>query len=364
MKYYRPLTLICTVLVGAALVGGCDPFDTTFADIEPAMTYKAKKLTDVPDTPSDVTVMDWNVKFGGGRIDFFFDCYGKRVLMTHDEVIHNLKGLAKKIRQVDPDVLTLEEVDVDSKRAAYVDELQWLLDHTDLNYAVYASQWSADYVPSDGLGRVNSGNAILSKWPLTDGTRRALPLISEQDALTRYFYLRRNILEAQVQAGDKPFWVLVTHTSAYSKDGTKKKQLDLFHKRLQELDDAGEVFVGGGDFNTLPPGTQKWHDFDDSVCKDADFTADDYRPEKGWLDPMYQDFQPAISLDDYRQNNAEYFSHTVNKDGFWNRKLDYLFTNASFVAGSGLVHQDVDHGGMETMPLSDHAPLSVTLELP
>jgi endonuclease/exonuclease/phosphatase family metal-dependent hydrolase len=71
-----------------------------------------------------------------------------------------------------------------------------------------------------------------------------------------------------------------------------------------------------------------------------------------------------VPLDVYQADNASYFSHTVDGRGFWNRKLDYIFTNASIVEGSGLVHQDTAHGGMETMPLSDHAPVSAEIELP
>jgi endonuclease/exonuclease/phosphatase family metal-dependent hydrolase len=50
-------------------------------------------------------------------------------------------------------------------------------------------------------------------------------------------------------------------------------------------------------------------------------------------------------------------------DGFWNRKLDYLFTNGRFRVDSAVTHQDTASGGLATMPLSDHAPISVTLEV-
>ena len=71
-----------------------------------------------------------------------------------------------------------------------------------------------------------------------------------------------------------------------------------------------------------------------------------------------------VTNPDGSANNAAYFSHTTDQDGFWNRKLDYIFSNGQIVPGSGLVHQDEAHGGMATMPLSDHAPVSVELELP
>jgi len=85
--------------------------------------------------------MTWNIKFGGARIDFFFDCYGDRVVMTEQEVIQNLAGLLRKIRQVKPDILLIQELDRFSKRSAYVDMLQYIADSAGLPYAVYASQW-------------------------------------------------------------------------------------------------------------------------------------------------------------------------------------------------------------------------------
>src|SRR5262245_41745432 len=160
------------MLVAAA----CDPFHTGFDDLERARYYQARGQRPAPEQAERLRVMNYNVKFGGGRIDFFFDCHGDRVLMRESEVIANLEALAVKIDQVDPDVLVVQEVDVNSKRAAFVDQMQWLLDHTDLDYGVYASQWKADYVPSDGIGAVDSGNGILSKYPLSGAVRIALAL--------------------------------------------------------------------------------------------------------------------------------------------------------------------------------------------
>ncbi len=353
------------VLAAALLVTACDPFHTGFDDVEGAQSYAASTIK-----PAELShgasgnvrlrVMNYNVKFGGGRIDFFFDCHGDRVLMKKSEVERNLEGLAAKINQVDPDVLIVQEVDINSKRAAYLDQVQWLLDHTNLNYAVYGSQWKADYVPSDGLGAVDSGNAILSKFPLKNGTRIALSLRTDQSDIERYFYLKRNVLRADLDI-DPPVRIVAVHAEAYSKDGTKLEHIERFK---QELDDAPGLVIGAGDLNTLPPGSEKTSGFSDSVCPDEAFIADDYSAEADWLSPLYADYDAAIPLADYQADNTRYFSHTTDSHGFWNRMLDYVFTNADVVEGSGLVHQDTAHGGMDTMPLSDHAPVSVEIELP
>lgn len=352
----RLQTAILTLLV----LTGCDPFHTTFEEVEPADSYVAQRL--VEHVPSErIEVMSWNIKFGGGRIEFFFSCFDDRVLMTDEETLDNMEAVASAVRTMDPDILLMQEIDVAAKRSAYVDQLQFLLDNTELNYAVYGSQWRADYVPSDGIGPVDSGNAILSKWPLRNGTRIALPLIDEQDGLTQYFYLRRNILVADVVLPDGDIVTAANvHTAAFSNDGTKKEQIDIFKEKLDEFDADGRLFIAGGDLNTLPPGSEKYEDFPDQVCEDNDFEArGDKLAELDWMVPLLETYEAAIPTAVFEQNNAPYFTFTSDKDGFWNRKLDYLFTNGRFE--NGLVHQSETRGGVETMPLSDHAPLSAEL---
>jgi endonuclease/exonuclease/phosphatase family metal-dependent hydrolase len=357
----RSWALLAAVLV----LSGCDPFNTEFDDLETPVSYQAHGDKPAPDPTQPLRVMNYNVKFGGGRIDFFFDCFGDRVLMSKEEVIANLERLLPVIQKYDPDVLVLQEVDVNSKRGAYVDQVQWLLDHSDLKYGLYASQWKADYIPSDGLGAMDDGNAILSKYPFSDSQRIALKLRTEQSGIERYFYLKRNVLRAKLEVpGKQPTYVVATHADAYSKDGTKRQHIERFKQELDTLAADGNTVLGVGDLNTLPPGTKKQFGFPDSVCKDEEFIADDYRAEADWLDSLYADFTPEVPLDVYQADNESYFSHSVDKNSFWNRKLDYIFTNATVVPDSGLVHQDKAHGGIETMPLSDHAPVSVEIELP
>jgi endonuclease/exonuclease/phosphatase family metal-dependent hydrolase len=220
---------------------------------------------------------------------------------------------------------------------------------------------SWDYVPSDGLGPVDMGNAVLSKYPLTDAKRIQLPLIQDQSALERYFYLKRNLLRVRIELGDgKSVRAVNTHTSAFARDGTKKKQLDRFLAELDELRAAGELVVGGGDLNTLPPGSETVTDFPDSVCTDEDFQADDYSRESDWLAPLYDSYGSAVSLQQYQADNTPFFTHTTDKAGFFNRKLDYLFSNGTF--RDGVTYQREVAGG-DPMVLSDHAPLGVTLVL-
>jgi endonuclease/exonuclease/phosphatase family metal-dependent hydrolase len=359
-----------TVIPGAIflLLAGCQLPVTTFEDTENAIYYQAAVLSE-PATPDTLLVMTWNIKFGGGDIDFWFDCHGERILMTEREVLDNMSLIAAKIAAVNPDIILLQEVDVDSKRSAFVDQAQFLLDSTALNYGVFASIWQVDFIPSDGLGKMNAGNAILSKWPLADAVRIALDLRTDQDAMTQYFYLRRNILRARVDLpGQSNLYALGVHTAAFSQDGTKKEHIDQFKSELDAINGSGGYFVAGGDLNVIPPGSTDLSGFPDAICEDEDFQADDYSQETDWMDAFYASrdaggYASAVPLADYQAGNAPYFTHTTDPRNGYNRKLDYLFTNTAggWVAGSAVTHQDI---GNTSRALSDHVPVTARWAVP
>lgn len=141
-----------------------------------------------PTQVSTVKVMTWNIRFGAGPIHWFGDSCGDRIILTHDEVMSSLNGIAQKLYEEQPDILLIQEIDVRSKRSGYVDQVQWLLDHTYFNYATFASAWKAQFIPSDGLGRMNMGKAILSRWKISEAERIALPLRGDWQKKLDYLY--------------------------------------------------------------------------------------------------------------------------------------------------------------------------------
>tara|TARA_Y100001936_G_scaffold125676_1_gene123040 strand:- start:292 stop:1368 length:1077 start_codon:yes stop_codon:yes gene_type:complete len=342
----------------------CDPLVTEFSSDEPPKEYTAKNLVSAPNKDT-LTVATWNIRFGIGRANWFGDSCGELVLFDNETIIDGLELLAQKITEMDADILLLQEVDTDSKRSAYIDQVQWLLDHTSMNYGVYASMWEVQFVPSDGLGRVNTGNAILSKWPLSEAERIQLSLRGDQDALTKAFYVRRNVLKAVVNYPGNPFWAVDIHASAFSNDDTKQKQFLEFKDVLDEINSKGELFVAGGDLNELPPGATKNNYCEEDRCPDElpeDDEGCDFSNETTWINPLYDTYVPSVSLVDYQQNEQLYFTHAsthdINDERYqWNRKLDYLFTNTAWVPRSEITHQ-------EAQLESDHVAVSAKWVVP
>lgn len=367
MKSFFYISTLCSLLILLFFLS-CDPLVTTFDDVETGNLYKASSLQPTVTQPDKIRVMTWNIRFGAGRLPWFGDSCGDRVILSKSEVSANLQGIADAINLIQPDILLLNEIDIESKRTAYIDEVQWLLDHTYLNYGAFASNWKSQFIPSDGLGRMNMGNAVLSRWKISEAKRIKLSLRGDQDALTTYFYLRRNILKTRI---DLPrldnFYALATHLAAFSTDDTKRKQVGELLDVLKELEEQGSLFIVGGDFNLLPPGSDSTDYCLEDKCPDESYhkKGDDpfhkegsyFSPEMTWMQPMYDRYQPAVPLPDYLANQLHYFTHSPDPDRFWDRKLDYLFTNRSFIDGSAVTHQNISQ-------FSDHVAVSADWQVP
>ena len=346
---------------------------TTYEDVESAIYYEDASQESA-EFNNTLKVMTWNIRFGAARIPFFGDSCGDRVLMTQAETEGYLNSIVDYIQSTKPDILLLQEVDISSKRSAYVNQLQYILDHTHLNYAAYASMWNAEIIPSDGLGKVDAGNAILSRWEITDAKRIQLPLRTDQDPLTQYFYLRRNILKAKINIPDTTLYAVNIHATAFATDDTKEKHIEKYKEVLDDLNSQDILFVTGGDLNSVPPNADSTDFCYEDMCSGESFHADanggphkegsyfeNFSGEPDLVQPFY-DYHPAISLNNTR--DSIHFSHSpwntnANNTGFsdvdyWDRKLDYLFTNFEDGFINGTTHQDA-------YELSDHAPISATL---
>lgn len=382
----RLLLLIFLAASGCEWVA--DPQSFTREEIP---RFKAKADHPAPPAnPTQLKVMAWNVKYGACRVDFWFDFWGDRVQLSTEEVNDCLTRIAALIAEYDPDILLTEEIEVGSKRSAYVDMVQFILENTNLRYATYVETWDARYVPSEGVGRINLGNAIFSRYPITKAERIRQVDRTDQDILTSTFYIKRAVGRAELDLGDRTVAALVVHTEAYDQDGTKQKQIDQIYDLMKAETGA---FVIGGDFNELPAvcdekadptsangceGKLRLSGFLDerASSKGTSYEQPPYTPSV--MKKFYDDFEPSISLATYGQGDAAqqpYFTHTVlgpdsvndeGTPGWWNRTLDYLFVRRGETWSNADVLQAPGRLGITSDPsrLSDHAPVVGTWSLP
>ena len=360
-----------TYLAIAWITFSCEPLVTTFDIVEDAILYEAKNFITAPAPETSVRVMTWNIRFGIGRLPFFGDSCGDRSIFTEGEVLNTLELIAAEIDAIDPDIILLQEVDRESKRTQYIDQVQWLLNHTDMNYAAYASMWKAQVIPSDGIGRIDVGNVVMSKWEIEEAERIQLSPRTDQDALTQMFYLRRNVLKTKIDIPEKDnFYAVNIHVTAFATDDTKQKHIDKFKEIIGEMNEAENTFVAGGDFNSVPPDVDSLDFCIEDMCDGESFHNPGDNPEHkegsyfnnfvnepSILKPLYDSYNSAI-MEDTATDSAHY-THSISLDRDLDRKLDYIFFSQSLETASGTTHQDV----IEDEHLSDHAPVSVTISL-
>jgi endonuclease/exonuclease/phosphatase family metal-dependent hydrolase len=381
MKYqqrlFRPSRMILRNILFFVLLAfllqwlpSCEPLATQFEEGEDleATYYTAAELNTAPQPDSSIMAMTWNIRFGIGRSPWFGDACGDMTVYSQAEVQTHLDAIVAKINEIKPDVLFLQEVDVNSKRTSYLNELQYILDHTYFNYAAYVPEWQAQYIPSDGLGRMDMGLAILSPWPINNAKRKQLALRTDQSSIEVYFYLRSCMLTASLQVpGFKELSLVNIHASAFATDDTKHTHYQQFKEELDRIQSEGGIFLAGGDLNTLPPGSVKLDYCLEDGCPGESFHASgddpmhkagsDYSAEQQWLLPIYDKYVCAVPLLTYQANPYLFYTHTTRPDQTFDRTLDYLFTNHRWVQNSTVTHQDA-------LLESDHAPVSSYLVLP
>ncbi len=366
-NYYRNILLVLLLPLLITAIHSCEPLATGFKDVEDAVMYTKSVKGTLIFQDSTLRVMTWNIRFGIGRQSWFGDACGDNTVFTKEQVIPGLEAIVSRINEVKPDILFLQECDIKSKRTAYIDELQYILDHTYFNYAAFVPEWKSEFIPSDGLGRMEMGQVILSPWPITDAKRINLATRGDQAGIVNYFYLHSCIITGRIKIpGFREVPLLNIHASAFATDDTKQKHYVEFKDQMDKLDAAGEYFVAGGDLNELPPGSDSTDYCYEDKCPGESFhqpgddpqhkAGSDYTSESQWLMPIYAAYKCAFTLAEYQQNQAAHFTHTTRPGHTWDRTLDYLFTNNRWRAGSAVTHQ-------EFLTESDHAPVSAEFVL-
>lgn len=356
-KRYFNLSFLVFV---AIVFTSCDILNTKIREYD-TIRYVANETVYSP-LPDTLLFMTWNIKFGGGSINFYDDCHGERVYMDKEETIENLEQIAAKIQETDPDIILIQEIDIESKRSAYINQVQWLLNHTRLNYGVFATEWKGDYVLYNGVQRIKTGNAILSKWDFDAFETFPLPIIEEQTKTEQKFHPTNNVLKAIINTGESgAIALLCTRLSVHS-DTTKWKQLKEIELLIHDMQSTNTQFVLAGTFNMLPPGETNLTDFEDVACDGEEAVKYDYSNEKDWLQNLYNISIPAVSLKKYQSNPEKYYSFTSDYTGTWMRKTDHMFSNQSFITETVKVDQMISND-IPINYLSDHTPIIAGIKI-
>ena len=301
-------------------------------------------------------VMTYNVQYMAGKNYFFFYEGGSHERPLAEDIGQTLERIADIVREEEPDVILLQEVDDGSKRTDYEDQLAQLLQLLPPEYGCHVSAyyWQADFVPHPQIwGAIGHKMSIISKYRLDQATRYQLPLTSA-DPLTQQFSPKRAILEARLPvAGAQDFFILTTHLEVANRGADiMRRQVGQVDEHLQSLSQAGHSWLIGGDFNLLPPGQFEQLRPDQQP---------NFRPETE-LAVLFENHHGIPSLADTAAAGGEqWFTFLPNDPTIQtpDRTLDYIFFSDAVTPIDGFVRHD-----NKARLASDHLPVIAELKLP
>lgn len=318
-----------------------DPPPTMRVDVHNQRPSQALPLNE------SLTLLCWNLQFAGSRKHHFFYDGGQAVHVPKEDVLHTLEAITQVFKEVDADILLLQEVDRHTDRTANIDQLEILRGYTlGLNWAS-TPYHKVPYVPHPSfkpMGRVNLHLSILSKYRLLDATRTQLALLQEP-RWRQYFNLKRAILETRMPIGTGQQHLIVanTHLSAFSHgDGTLSKQIATL-KSWMDKQPPDQPWILAGDLNLLPP-----NDVPERLGEDAALYADDINPIAQLYDGYTEVFEDALA-----NENRTYLPVGSDKP---DRKIDYIFYGGPIEILEATVLSD-HH------TISDHLPLQLQFRL-
>lgn len=261
-----------------------------------------------------------------------------------------LEELASVVKELNADLLFLQEVDINSNRSHYINQAEFLVDAGAYPYSACAVVWEKNYVPfpfwpiKHHLGEVKTANCVLSRYPLSWHKR----IIFEKPASNPFWYnwgyLDRGAHRLDVAIGNQTLTVINLHLEAYEQKA-REKQSRFLGEWVSTI--KGPIIIGG-DFNSIPRDASKQSGFIDEpeVSFATDMTLENVKVGLG-------DFSEAVPSFVCRVN--EKFCHTFPANNA-TRSLDHIFAahGARFVAGR------VFH---EAGSASDHLPVIGVVQL-
>lgn len=250
-----------------------------------------------------IKLMSWNIGYGalGESADFFMDG-GKSVHAPNREYVDsNLAAMLDEIKGDDPDIIFIQEIDIDSKRSRHVNELEMFRSELPAYSTAFANNFKVAFLPYPipPMGKVDSGISIFSKYPLESANRIQLPIPFKWPM--SMVNLKRCIIESRipVEGSDKELVIMNVHLEAYDSGEGKIAQTKALSELMKVEQDKGNYVIVGGDFNqtfssadasAFPPIEGLWHPGlieEDSFEGDWQFLMDESGPSCRSLDRPY-----------------------------------------------------------------------------
>jgi len=205
-----------------------------------------------PLPPERLSVISYNIGYGSGLKN-------NKDPVNEAELKANLEKMAGDLQALKPDLLFLQEVDFQSRRSFKIDQMRFLSAKLGMPYAAYVLTWNKNYVawpywpPARHFGRVVSGQAVLSRFPIKSQQLIEFPKPAGNAFWYNWFYLDRIVQHLIVEVGTEQVSIYNLHLEAFAIE-TREEQITQLGRLIKA--DPFPAKIAAGDFNlaeAIPP---------------------------------------------------------------------------------------------------------------
>ncbi|MEO0867634.1 MAG: endonuclease/exonuclease/phosphatase family protein [Cyanobacteria bacterium J06642_11] len=167
---------------------------------------------------------------------------------------NNLEQAIATLKPLNPDIIAFQEIDIASQRSYEVNQLDTIANSLGLGHSGLAINWDKNYVPfpywpiSAHFGKIVSGQAVLSRYPITDNQRIVLDKVASRPFFYKAVYLDRLAQITQVDIDGQPVIVINVHLEAFD-NPTRFKQTQAVRELAETYAQDYPVLLVG-DFNS------------------------------------------------------------------------------------------------------------------
>lgn len=300
---------------------------------------------------STVSILTWNTGYGalGDDADFFMDGGSHVFTADKERVLENVDSMISEITALDPDIIFLQETDVDSSRSHRINETELFMDALSGYQSTFAYNFRAILIPYPvpPIGKVNSGILTLCRYPVSESSRVQLPCPFSWPL--RIANLKRCLMidRVPVYGSDKELVLINLHLEAFDDGEGKRAQTEQLLSVIEAERLAGNYVIAGGDFNQIFSSYEDTFPSLEGTWQPGEIDADAFGG--AWQLLTDPDVPSCRSLD------RPYLG--ADKDGFQYYLIDGFIVSADLDVLS-IETQDLDFA------VSDHNPILMRIRLP
>ncbi len=199
-----------------------------------------------------------NVGFGAYSDDysFFMDGGTESWAFSKDAVNTNINGSIDALANIKPDLMMLQEVDIDATRSYHIDEKELVLNGlSQKGYSNISNTFALNYDSgflmypfNQPHGKTKAGLLTVSDFEIKDAIRRSLPI---EEGLSKFIDLDRCYNKSIIDVDNgKKLVVYNVHLSAYTTNPeTSNNQVKILNEDMAKEAAAGNYVIAGGDMN-------------------------------------------------------------------------------------------------------------------